>query len=173
VAPNRRDARRDEGRPAPPERLEVGRVGRAHGLHGEVSVTFVSNRSERTVPGAVLYGDGRELVVASARQHGGRWLVHFAGVEDRDAAERLRGALLTAEPLAPAEGVDELWVHELVGAPVVDRSGRPLGTIVALEANPAHDLLVLDGGALVPVVFVVDRRDGAVVVDVPDGLLDL
>ena len=88
-------------------------------------------------------------------------------------AHGLRGALLTAEPLAPADGVDELWVHELVGAPVVDRSGRAVGTIVAVEANPAHDLLVLDGGALVPVVFVVGRLDGAVVVDVPDGLLDL
>ena len=44
---------------------------------------------------------------------------------------------------------------------------------MAVEANPAHDLLVLEGGALVPVVFVVDRRDGTVVVDVPEGLLDL
>jgi len=148
-------------------------VGRAHGLRGEVSVAFVSNRPERTVPGAVLYADDRELLVASARQHGGRWIVRFAGVADRDAAERLRGALLTAEPLQPADGVDELWVHELVGAPVVDRSGYALGTIVAVEANPAHDLLVLEGGALVPVVFVVDRRDGTVVVDVPEGLLDL
>jgi 16S rRNA processing protein RimM len=71
----------------------------------------------------------------------------------------------------PAEG--EYWVHELVGATVVDRAGADLGRVVAVEDNPAHDLLVLDGGALVPMVFLVEHRDGRVVVDVPDGLFDL
>jgi 16S rRNA processing protein RimM len=64
-------------------------------------------------------------------------------------------------------------VHEVVGADVRDRAGTPLGTVVAVQANPAHDLLVLDGGALVPMVFVVEHGEGVVVIDAPDGLFDL
>jgi 16S rRNA processing protein RimM len=162
--------------PGPGDRLVVGRIGRAHGLHGEVAVTFSSNRPERTAPGAVLYAGERELVVDAARPHQGRMLVRFAGVEDRTAAERLLGVELTADPLAGDADVlddDELWVHEVVGAEVVDRAGAPVGRVTAVEANPAHDLLVLDGGVLVPMVFVVEQRDGVLVIDPPDGLLDL
>jgi 16S rRNA processing protein RimM len=153
-------------------RLEVGRVGRAHGLHGEVSVAPITNRAERFAPGSVLYAGGRELRVATAREHQDRWLVRFDGVEDRNAAEVLRGVLLTADASEPDDN-DELWVHELIGSDVFDRAGAPLGRITAVEANPAHDLLVLDRGALIPVVFVVEHGDGRVVVDVPEGLLDL
>ncbi len=64
-------------------------------------------------------------------------------------------------------------MHELVGSTVVDRAGVRRGTVVAVEANPAHDLLVLEDGTLVPMVFVVDQRDGDVVIDPPDGLFDL
>jgi 16S rRNA processing protein RimM len=151
-------------------RLEVARVGRAHGLRGEVAVTFTSNRPERTAPGARMYAADRELVVRSARPHQHRWLVQFDGVDDRTAAERLLGVVLTAEAIDDAA---ELWAHELVGAEVVDRAGTRIGTVTAVEANPAHDLLVLDTGALVPVVFVVERDDGRIVVEVPDGLLEL
>jgi 16S rRNA processing protein RimM len=155
-----------------PSWLEVARVGRAHGLRGEVTVVPVTNRSERFGPGSVLMCDGQRVVVASARRHHDRWLVRFEGVEDRTAAEALRGKTLFGEPLGEApEG--ELWVHELIGAEVRDRSGTHLGTVTAVEANPAHDLLVLDGGALVPVVFVVSYEGGIVVVDPPEGLLDL
>jgi 16S rRNA processing protein RimM len=133
-------------------------------------VTFTSDRDERRAAGAVLYVDDRELVVESVRPHQGRFLVRFAGVTDRDEATRLRGAFLTADPVAGDP--DELWVHELIGATVVDRAaGTPHGRIVALEANPAHDLLVLDDGTLVPIVFVVEHSPGRVVVDAPDGLL--
>jgi len=156
--------------PAPPARLEVGRVGRPHGLTGEVMVTFTSDREERRTVGAVLYADDRELVVETVRPHQGRYLIRFAGVADRDAATRLRGTRLSAPPL-PDEP-DTLWAHELVGAAVVDRAGQPHGHVTALEANPAHDLLVLDDGTLVPVVFVVEHTPGRVVVDPPAGLLD-
>jgi len=162
--------------PDPGERLVVGRVGRAHGLRGEVAVTFSSNRPERAAPGAVLFVGDRELVIDASRPHQGRMLVQFAGVDDRTAAERLLGLELTADPLAGDDGTladDELWVHEVVGAEVVDRAGTPVGRVVAVEANPAHDLLVLEGGALVPMVFVVEQRDGELVIDPPDGLLDL
>jgi 16S rRNA processing protein RimM len=153
-------------------RLEIGRVGRAHGLQGEVSVAPITNRADRFAPGSVLYGGDRELTIASSREHQDRWLVRFTGVDDRNAAEALRGTLLTADAV-PTEDDEELWVHELIGADVFDRAGAQIGRVTAVEANPAHDLLVLDNGALVPMVFVVGHGDGRVVVDVPEGLLDL
>ena len=111
-------------------------------------------------------------MIASARPNQHRFVVRFEGVEDRDAADALRSKIVEAEQLTePPEG--ELWVHELIGSEVRDRSGVPLGHVVAVEANPAHDLLVLDGGRLVPMVFVVSFESGVVVVDPPDGLLDL
>jgi len=153
-------------------RLEVGRVGRAHGLRGEVIVTPVSNVAARFEPGSTLWIDGRPRVVASSRPNQHRYVIRFEGVDDRNAAELLRNKTLEAEPLADApEG--EFWVHELVGSEVRDRGGAVLGSVIAVEANPAHDLLVLDGGALVPMVFVVSSQDGVVVVDPPDGLFDL
>ncbi len=153
-------------------RLEVGRIGRAHGLHGDVTVAPITNRDERFASGSVLYIGDRPLVVASARRHQARWLVRFEGVDDRNGAEALRGCVLTADPLGDASD-GELWVHDLVGAEVRDRAGAPLGVVTAVEANPAHDLLVLEGGALVPIVFVVSCEAGVVTVDVPEGLLDL
>jgi 16S rRNA processing protein RimM len=123
-----------------------------------------------------LWAGGRCLTITSARPHRDRWLVRFEGVDDRTAAEQLLGVVLAGEPLGALPD-DEHWVHELIGAAVVDRAGESLGRVVAVEANPAHDILVLDDGVLVPLVFVVDdrleERPGLVVVDVPPGLLDV
>ncbi|HYV59463.1 MAG TPA: ribosome maturation factor RimM [Acidimicrobiia bacterium] len=152
--------------------LELGQVGRPHGVRGEVVVTLHTERPERTAPGAVLRAGDRTLVVASARPHQGRWLVRFEGVTDRTGAEELRGATLLGEPLDdPGEG--RIWVHELVGDEVRDAHGKALGRVAEVRANPAHDILVLDDGVLVPMVFVVDRQPGVLVVDPPDGLLDV
>ena len=152
--------------------LEVGRVVKPHGIRGEVVVDLISNRPEqRLAEGSVLESDRGALEVLASRPHQGRWIVAFAGVADRNGAEALRGAVLSAEAL---DDDGALWVHELVGAQVVDTGGRPLGAVEAVEANPASDLLVLPGGHLVPLVFVVERRvDGTVVVDPPPGLFDL
>lgn len=150
--------------------LEVGRIDRAHGLEGEVVVTLVTNRLERVQPGAELGSDRGPLVVRSARPQGNRWLVRFEDVDDRGAAEGLRGAVLRAAPL---DDPDALWVHELVGQDVVDATGRHRGRVEAVQANPASDLLVLDSGALVPLVFVRSPSGAApLVVDGPDGLFD-
>jgi len=151
-------------------RLEVGRIGRAHGLNGEVAVTFTTNRDERHAVGSELFAGERRLVVESVRPHQQRWLIRFAGIHDRDAAEDLRGVLLTAEPLGEL-GADEAWAHDLIGCEVRDTSDRRCGEVVALEANPAGDLLVLDTGGLVPMRFVLEHADGVVRIDPPEGLL--
>jgi len=129
---------------------------------------LVTNRSERVEPGAQLFSGDRMLVVESSRPRRDGWVVRFAGVETVDAAEALRGSMLTAEPLED----DDLWAHDLIGCEVHDTNGRMLGTVTAVEANPAHDLLVLGDGALVPMPFVVEHEPGRVVVDPPDGLFE-
>ncbi len=133
---------------------------------------LVTDRVARVAPGAALTTPaGRALVVVASRPHQGGWIVRFAGVDDRTAAEALHGAALLAEPL---DDPDEIFVHELIGAPVVDLAGAACGVVEAVQANPAADLLVLDSGALVPATFLVEQRpDGTVVIDPPEGLLDL
>jgi 16S rRNA processing protein RimM len=111
------------------------------------------------------------MVVVSARPAGSGWVVQFDGVEDRNAAEALRGKAVLGAPLDAEDG--ELFVHDVIGAAVHDRAGTRLGRVDAVQANPAHDLLVLDSGALIPMVFVVGTEPGVVIVDLPDGLLDL
>ena len=151
-------------------RLEVGRLGRAHGLKGEIAVSLTTDREERLAPGTTLQTESGDLVVISARPHQHRWLVCFEGISDRTAAEALQGDLLFADSL-PSDD-DELWVHELIGATVQDSAGATLGTVEAVEANPASDLLVLDGDRLLPLVFLVRHEPGLVVVNPPDGLWD-
>ncbi len=150
--------------------LGVGRVVRAHGLLGEVAVELWTDLTERLDAGTMLSSDRGELRVTAARVHQGRYLVRFEGVDDRSAAEALRGLELRAAPVR-VEGT--LWVHELVGARVLTAVGRDLGTVAAVERNPASDLLVLGSGALVPLRFVTTVDPGvAVTVDIPDGLID-
>lgn len=151
--------------------LEVGRILKSHGLRGEVVVAMVSDRPERVATGARLSTPAGPLVVAEARPHQSRWLVRFERCTSREDAEALRGTPLWAEPL---EDEEELWVHELIGCRVVDAEGRERGTVQSVQDNPAADLLVLDDGTLVPVVFVIAPPSAGVVhVDTPDGLFDL
>jgi len=140
-----------------------------HGLKGEVVVELTTNRTERVAPGTVLATDRGPLTVVRSSPFQNRWIVQFEGVASREDADALRNVVLRAEPL---EDPDALWVHELIGAVVVDTAGTELGRVDAVEANPASDLLVLDGGGLVPLTFVVSQEQGRVVVDPPAGLLD-
>ncbi len=150
----------------------MARIAKPHGLVGEVVVELWSDLTDRLHPGAEFSTpQGTTLRVETVRPHQHRWLVAFAGVVDREGADRLRGTELLAPP-TEVEGA--LWVHELVGARMVDTSGRELGTVEAVEANPASDLLVLAGGALVPARFVVSHQPGVLVtVDVPEGLVEV
>ncbi|MDA8048237.1 MAG: ribosome maturation factor RimM [Actinomycetota bacterium] len=153
--------------------LEIGRVVRPHGLKGQVVVELWTNREERVGAGVALTAGTRVLTVREASRQAPttghqRWLVTFEGVASREAADELRNTVLTAEPLDVA---DALWVHELIDAVLYLPDGTPVGTVEAVEANPASDLLVLDDGRVVPLTFV--RRDeGRLTVDGPPGLLD-
>ncbi len=150
--------------------LEVGRIAKPHGLRGEVVVDLVTDRTERLAPGSVLSAGGAELVVRASRPHQHRFIVHFEGHQRREDVEPLCGTVLSAEPIVDPEA---LWVHELVGARVVEqRTGIERGTVATVVANPAHDLLELDSGALVPVPFVVSNSDGVCVIDPPEGLFE-
>lgn len=161
---------------APIERLEIGRIGRPHGVRGDVMVTLTTTRLERVAVGTTWWlgaaGGERPVVVEAARPHQGRYIVHLSGLDGRDEAAALTGTRVCAEALPDDPGSDDVYVHQVIGAEVVDRSGREYGPVVAVEANPAHDLLVLGGGGLVPMVFVVEYADGRVLIDPPDGLFD-
>jgi 16S rRNA processing protein RimM len=152
--------------------LEVARIVKPHGIRGEVIVALLTDRAERVEAGVVLVGaaDHRQFEIVTSRPHQGRYIVTFAGVADRTDAESLRGTLLLAEPL---DDPDALWVHDLVGAELVDAAGVSHGTVESVQENPAADLLVLTDGRLVPVNFVVSHEPGRVVVDAPEGLFDL
>ena len=135
-----------------------------------MTVTLVSNRPERLALGSELQTDAGTLRVVAVRPHNKRHLVTFAGVDDRIQAEALRGLVLRAEPLVDP---DEMWVHELIGARVVDQSGTDRGPVASVVANPAGDLLELVDGTLVPLRFVVESVPAErIEVDVPDGLFE-
>ncbi len=136
-------------------------------------IDLITDRTERVAVGARLQVGGRWFVVAAARHAGTRWLVHFEGIDDRTAAEPLANLALLADPLDIEPGAGDLYVHDLIGSEVVDTAGTSYGRCTSVLANPAHDILELDDGSLVPVVFVVSAEPGRVVIDPPQGLFDL
>jgi 16S rRNA processing protein RimM len=150
--------------------LEVGRIGRAHGVRGDVLVHLTTDRVERLTAGSRLKAGERWLTVTAASRANDRWRVHFEGVDDRGAAEALARVVLAAEPI---DDPDTLWVHQLIGAEVVEVAGTSRGRCVAVIDNPAADLLELESGALVPVSFVVSFADGIITIDPPEGLFEL
>jgi 16S rRNA processing protein RimM len=154
--------------------LEIGRIGRAHGLGGEVAVHLSTNIEGRLAPGAEMLAGDEPVVVVSSRRHQQRWLVRFEGRDDRASAERLTGRILSAPAAADPDDPEAVYVHQLVGANVVDSGGHVYGVVVEVIENPASDLLSLDVGALVPLTFVDTVGDGTIVLapDLPDGLFD-
>ncbi len=166
-------------------RVVVGRIGRAHGIHGLVSVDVRTDEPERRLaPGAVLETDPPErgpLVVVAGRVHSGRLLLEIEGIEDRTAAEALRGTdlVVAVDPDEQAEDPDEWYDHQLLGLRAVSPDGAPYGSVTEVVHLPMQDLLAVRNDAgdefLVPFVaqFVpeVDVRGGRVVLMPPDGLL--
>jgi 16S rRNA processing protein RimM len=161
------------------ELLAVGRIARAHGVNGEVAVQSLTEVTDRYAPGSALsLEDGRTLTVEKTRPHRHRLLVKFREVADRTEAEGLRGEVLLVEADQAPELVDDdrFWVHQVVGLEAVTEEGRSLGRIREVQANPANDLWVTDGGALIPavrdVVRAVDMGSGRVTVRALPGLFD-
>ncbi|WP_211278018.1 ribosome maturation factor RimM [Couchioplanes caeruleus] len=134
------------------------------------------------VPG-VPYRVPAKLTLESLRWHQGRIIAQFEGVHDRNVAEALRGVLLQVDSaeVPPPDDPDEFHDHQLIGLTVVALDGTELGTVDRIDHAPASDLIVLrksaGGVALVPfvsaIVPTVDLAAGRVVVDLPEGLLDL
>ncbi|MFZ0158809.1 MAG: ribosome maturation factor RimM [Kineosporiaceae bacterium] len=165
-------------------RLLVARVGRAHGIRGEVTVQVHTDAPDvRFAPGTSLHTPTGVLTVRSVRDHNGTLLLGFEQIEDRSAAEALRGTLLEADvdPALEHEREDDAWYdHELIGLRAIDVTGAELGRVIAVEHLPAQDLLEIarpDGATrLVPfvaaIVPTVDVEAGHVVLDAPPGLLD-
>jgi 16S rRNA processing protein RimM len=168
----------------------VGRIGKPHGVRGEVTVEVRTDEPERRFTvGAVL--DVRRphgvaapvprLTVRGVRWHQGVLLLTFEQVEGREAAEALRGCLLQVEVPADARPDDpeEFYAHQLAGLTAYDVDGRELGTVTRLVSGGAQDLLVVrtsDGrDALVPFVAAlvpeVDVDGGRVVIADRPGLV--
>jgi 16S rRNA processing protein RimM len=168
--------------------LVVGRIGRPHGIRGDVTVEVRTDDPElRFVAGTVLVTEpaaAGPLTVDAVRWHSGRLLASFAGVQDRDGAEELRGVLLVVdsgdlnEPADP----DSFRDYQLIGLAVTTTAGESVGQ-VADVLHHGQDLLVIAGqgpraGAQILVPFVaalvpeVDVAGGRLVIDPPPGLLD-
>lgn len=171
--------------------LVVGRVGRPHGVRGEVLVALRTDDPDaRFAPGATLVTDPAErgpLAVLSARSHSGRYIVAFAGVTDRVAAAALTGTTLVVDSadLPPTADPDEFHDAQLLGLRVRGTDGSEIGELADIVHGPGSDLLVIrlqvsgvdDREVLVPfireMVPTVDVSAGVVVIDPPEGLLDL
>ena len=175
--------------------LSVGRVVKAHGISGEVVVEIRTDDPDaRFAPGSTLRakksrggGQVRSYVVEGAREHGGRLLVRLAGVNDRDAADALRGNLLVvdSDDLPPIDEPDTYYDHQLEGLQVRTTSGQDVGVVAEVLHTAAGELLAVrpaDHGSetrevLVPfvsaIVTSVSLDDRIVEIDPPEGLLDL
>ncbi|MFI2611934.1 ribosome maturation factor RimM [Kitasatospora sp. NPDC018619] len=166
--------------------LVVGRIGRAHGIRGDVSVEVRTDEPElRLGPGAVLLTDPAStgpLTIESGRVHSGRLLLRFVGVKDRNAAEALRGTLLISEvdPEERPEDPEEYYDHQLIGLDVVLLDGTPVGELTEVVHLPYQDLLTVkkaDGTeVLVPfvsqIVPTIDLENQRAVITPPAGLID-
>jgi 16S rRNA processing protein RimM len=124
--------------------IVVGHVTRAHGIRGEVAVEVRSDNPDRFDEGAIVFTEGgRSLCIARAHRHGARMLVKFDGIDDRGAAEALRGQVLVVpESWLPDLPDGEYWPFQLEGCQVVTEAGRSLGLVSEVVPNPANDLWV-------------------------------
>jgi len=168
----------------------VGRIGKPHGLHGEVTVDVRTDEPERRfAPGSTLRAEPppgsasslRQVTVAGSRWHQSVLLLRFEEVPDRAAAESARGIVLRASIPADAspDDPDEYYDHQLVGLAAYDEEGTALGTVAGLVHGGAQDLLRITTPdrreALVPFVKAlvpeVDLAGGRVVIADRPGLV--
>ncbi len=159
----------------------VGRIGRAHGLKGEVFVEPRTDEPERRfAAGQVLETGAESLTVAASRTHSGRLVVRFEEIGDRTAAEASRGTELTCpvDPDELPEDPDEFYDHQLTGLRVETTGGEAVGELERVLHGAAQDLLVIrtpEREVLFPFVSAlvpeVDVAGGRIVIDDQPGLL--
>lgn len=160
--------------------LLAGEIGKPHGIKGEVCVVVISDDPTRFEPGAqLIHDDGRVLTIEAAREHRGRLLVKFQGIDTRNEAEDLRGAVFVPAGTVRQLDEGEFWERDLVGSQVVTSDGADVGELVDIVPGPAQDLLVVEterGERMVPfvteIVVAVDASARRIVIDPPEGLLD-
>ncbi|MDJ0383770.1 ribosome maturation factor RimM [Streptomyces sp. G-G2] len=166
--------------------LVVARIGRAHGIKGEVTVEVRTDEPElRLGTGAVLRTEPASagpLTIEAGRVHSGRLLLRFAGCKDRTAAEALRNVLLIADvdPEAVPEDPEEFYDHQLMDLDVVLTDGTEVGRITEISHLPSQDLFIVErpDGTEVMIPFVeeivveIDLAEQRVVIDPPPGLID-
>lgn len=140
-------------------RLNVGRIGRAHGILGEATIEVRTDEAaDRFAIGAKLDTDSHgSLTVASARVHNGILLLAFAGIGDRNGIEKYRNELLYAEVDIDAPGADEDDYHvlQLIGCEAHLVDGDLFGEVTDVLNLPGQDVLVIkteDGETLIPFV---------------------
>nr|WP_202555267.1 ribosome maturation factor RimM [Streptomyces sp. SID4950] len=166
--------------------MVVARIGRAHGLRGEVTVEVRTDEPElRLGPGAVLTTEPAStgpLTIETGRVHSGRLLLRFAGVTDRTGADALRNTLLIAEidPEELPDGDDEYYDHQLMDLDVVTEDGQEIGRITEISHLPSQDLFIVErpDGSEVMIPFVeeivveIDLAEQKAVIAPPPGLVD-
>ncbi|WP_371526934.1 ribosome maturation factor RimM [Streptomyces sp. NBC_01283] len=166
--------------------LVVARIGRAHGIKGEVTVEVRTDEPElRLGPGAVLATDPAStgpLTIETGRVHSGRLLLRFEGVRDRTGAEALRNTLLIAEvdPEELPEDEDEYYDHQLMDLDIVTKEGVEVGRITEISHLPSQDLFIVErpDGSEVMIPFVesivteIDLEEQRAIIDPPPGLID-
>ncbi|RZT13588.1 16S rRNA processing protein RimM [Kribbella sp. VKM Ac-2569] len=166
--------------------VTVGRIGRAHGIKGEVGIDVRTDEPDRRfADGATVVTDAkvsRTLTIASSRWHSGKLLVKFAEVPDRTAAEQLRNLVIQCEidEDERPEDPEEYYDRDLIGLAVRTTDGADVGEVTDVVHLPSQDLLEIRRTAgnlvLVPMVeelvpeIDIDKRY-VVVADRP-GLLD-
>lgn len=168
-------------------RVVVGRIGRAHALRGELTVEVRTDvPEERFSPGAVVHLSGRaglpdQVTITGRRWQNDRLVLSLEGIVDRTAAEALRGAMVEADVDLTDTSGEEYHDLALVGLAVKHVEGTVLGQVREVLHLPGQDVLAVerpDGGeVLVPFVRAlvpeVDLGSGHLLVDLPDGLMEL
>ena len=140
-------------------RLNVGRIGKAHGILGEATIEVRTDEAEdRFALGARLETDSHGvLTVASARVHNGILLLGFDGIENRNQVEELRNELLYADVDIDAPGYDEDDYHvlQLIGCAAYLENGDEFGAITEVLNLPGQDVLAIktsSGEVMIPFV---------------------
>lgn len=152
-------------------RIALAAVAGAHGIGGEVRLKLFAQGLDSLAALKIVQVGEHALVLKSLKAGGGNPIARFAGIDDRNAAEALRGQLVTVprSSLPPLEE-GEYYHADLIGLACQSAAGEPLGTVVAVENFGAGDLIEIekpDGKrALVPFrAGVADLGDGNIVVD--------